>query len=111
MSEHPLGEAIVAEARARGLAIPEVAEFQVTPGKGAVGVGVGVGVIVGNRAMLADWGVDPAPLAAEEDPLATRGAPVQWPSAASPPASSPWPTRSGRRAPRQWRRSLPGLGS
>ena len=74
MSEHPLGEAIVAEARARGLAIPEVAEFQVTPGKGAVGVVGGVGVIVGNRAMLADWGVDPAPLAAEADQLAARGA-------------------------------------
>ncbi len=74
MSEHPLGEAIVAEARARGLAIPEVAEFQVTPGKGAVGVVGGVGVIVGNRAMLADWGVDPSPLAAEADQLAARGA-------------------------------------
>ena len=74
MSEHPLGEAIVAEARARGLAVPEVAEFQVTPGKGAVGVVGGVGVIVGNRAMLADWGVDPAPLAAEADQLAARGA-------------------------------------
>ena len=74
MSEHPLGEAIVAEARARGLAIPAVAEFQVTPGKGAVGVVGGVGVIVGNRAMLADWGVDPAPLAAEADQLAARGA-------------------------------------
>ena len=74
MSEHPLGEAIVAEARARGLAIPEVAEFQVTPGKGAVGVVSGGGVIVGNRAMLADWGVDPAPLAAEADQLAGRGA-------------------------------------
>ncbi|HOX19886.1 MAG TPA: heavy metal translocating P-type ATPase [Gemmatimonadales bacterium] len=74
MSEHPLGEAIVAEAHARGLAIPEVAEFQVTPGKGAVGVVSGVGVIVGNRAMLTDWGVDPSSLAAEADQLAARGA-------------------------------------
>ncbi len=74
MSEHPLGEAIVAAARARGLAIPTVTEFQVTPGKGAVGVVEGQGVLVGNRAMLADWGVDPAPLAAEADQLAASGA-------------------------------------
>jgi Cu+-exporting ATPase len=64
----------VAAALARGLTIPTVAEFQVTPGKGAVGVVSGVGVIVGNRAMLADWGVDAAPLAAEADQLAARGA-------------------------------------
>ncbi len=74
MSEHPLGEAIVAAARERGLTIPAVAEFQVTPGKGAVGVVDGRGVLVGNRAMLADWGVDPAPLAAEAEQLAARGA-------------------------------------
>ena len=45
-----------------------------TPGKGAVGVVDGIGVLVGNRAMLADWGVDPAPLAAEADQLAAGGA-------------------------------------
>ena len=74
MSEHPLGEAIVAAALARGLAIPAVTEFQVTPGKGAVGVVDGRGVLVGNRAMFADWGVDPEPLAAEAEQLAARGA-------------------------------------
>jgi len=74
MSEHPLGEAIIAAARARGLAIPAVAEFQVAPGKGAVGVVDGSGVLVGNRAMLTDWGVDPEPLLAEADHLAAGGA-------------------------------------
>jgi P-type Cu+ transporter len=74
MSEHPLGEAIVAAARARGLAIPRATEFQVTPGKGAVGVVEGTGVLVGNRAMLADWGVDPEPLDAEASQLAAGGA-------------------------------------
>ncbi len=33
-SEHPLGAAIVSEARARGLAVPEVAGFQAEPGRG-----------------------------------------------------------------------------
>jgi Cu+-exporting ATPase len=74
MSEHPLGEAIVAAARARGLTIPAVTEFQVAPGKGAVGVVDGSGVIVGNRAMLADWGVDSEALTAEADQLAAGGA-------------------------------------
>jgi len=74
MSEHPLGEAIVAAARERGLALPPVTEFQVSPGKGAVGVVDGGGVLVGNRAMLADWGVDSEPLLAEADHLAAGGA-------------------------------------
>jgi Cu+-exporting ATPase len=74
LSEHPLGEAIVAAARGRGLAIPSVTEFQVSPGKGAVGVVDGRGVLLGNRAMLADWGVDPEPLLAEADQLAAGGA-------------------------------------
>ena len=74
MSEHPLGEAIVAAARERGLALPPVTEFQVSPGKGAVGVVDGGGVLVGNRVMLADWGVDAEPLLAEADHLAAGGA-------------------------------------
>jgi len=74
MSEHPLGDAIVAEARARNLTVPAATEFQVTPGKGAVGVVEGRGVLLGNRRMLEDWGVDPAPLEAEADQLATGGA-------------------------------------
>jgi len=74
MSEHPLGEAILAAARERGLTIPAVTEFQVAPGKGAVGVVEGRGVLVGNQAMLADWGVDAAPLVAEAEQLAGGGA-------------------------------------
>ena len=33
-SEHPLGRAVVAAARARGLAFPEAADFQALPGRG-----------------------------------------------------------------------------
>jgi cation-transporting P-type ATPase D len=33
-SEHPLGRAVVAEARQRGIAIPEAAEFYAQPGRG-----------------------------------------------------------------------------
>ncbi len=74
MSEHPLAEAIVAEAAARGLAVPAVEAFQVTPGKGVVGSVEGQGVLVGNAALLADWAVDAAPLAATAAELAGQGA-------------------------------------
>src|SRR5207249_5666823 len=33
-SEHPLGEAIVARAKERGLALPPIAEFTTVPGQG-----------------------------------------------------------------------------
>jgi Cu+-exporting ATPase len=74
MSEHPLGEAIVAAATERGLAIPPVESFQVFPGKGVVGVVGGEGVLAGNRALFADWGIDSAPLHAAADELAGLGA-------------------------------------
>ena len=74
MSEHPLGEAVVALATARGLAIPDVETFQVFPGKGVVGVVYGDGVLVGNRALFADWGVESASLHGTADELAALGA-------------------------------------
>jgi len=74
MSEHPLGEAVVALATARGLAIPDVETFQVFPGKGVVGVVHGDGVLVGNRALFADWGVESASLHGTADELAALGA-------------------------------------
>ena len=74
MSEHPVGEAIVAAATDRGLTIPPVGSFQVFPGKGVVGVVNGEGVLVGNRALFADWGIDSASLHAAADELADLGA-------------------------------------
>ncbi len=74
LSEHPLGEAIVAAARARGLVHPAVESFQVFPGKGVVGIVNGQAVLAGNRALLADWGVDAAALEAAAEELASLGA-------------------------------------
>ncbi len=74
MSEHPLGEAIVAAATERGLTIPAVETFQVFPGKGVVGVVDGDGVLAGNRALFADWGVDSTVLHEAADALAHLGA-------------------------------------
>ena len=56
-SEHPLGRAIVAYARAQGRSIPEPERFDYTPGRGITAVVDGTTVLVGNRALLMERGV------------------------------------------------------
>ncbi|EYD72358.1 heavy metal translocating P-type ATPase [Limimaricola hongkongensis] len=61
-SEHPIAAAIVAAARARGLA-PQGAEgVEAVPGRGLKGRVGGRAVLVGNARLLSEAGVDPAPL-------------------------------------------------
>jgi Cu+-exporting ATPase len=69
-SEHPLGEAIVAAAEARGIALREPDRFESHTGRGVTGVVEGRRVAVGNRALLGECGVPPGPLAAEAERLA-----------------------------------------
>jgi len=61
-SEHPLGAAVVAEAKARGVAIAPVVHFTSTGGKGVEGTVSGRAVIAGRIDFLRDRGVDVAPL-------------------------------------------------
>jgi Cu+-exporting ATPase len=64
-SEHPLAQAIVEGARERGLDVSEPAEFENVPGHG-VRAETGEGsVLVGNRKLMRDSGVDPSPAADE----------------------------------------------
>jgi Cu+-exporting ATPase len=56
-SEHPLGAAIVAGARERGVAVPNAQDFTSTTGKGVYGHIEGRGVAVGNRAMMLEIGI------------------------------------------------------
>ncbi len=56
-SEHPLGRAIVAYARAQGRSIPEPERFDYTPGRGISALLDGTTVLVGNRALLMERGV------------------------------------------------------
>ena len=60
-SEHPLAEAIVAEAEDRGLELAEVDAFENVPGKGVEATTGHGEVLVGNRALLAANGVDADP--------------------------------------------------
>jgi Cu+-exporting ATPase len=72
-SEHPLAAAITGAARARGLAVARAEGFHAVPGKGAMGVVEGRAVAVGNAAMMAEMGIDPAPLSAASDELSEKG--------------------------------------
>jgi Cu+-exporting ATPase len=57
-SEHPLGEAIVARAKARGLALPPVTEFSTVPGHGIDAIAPDGRVLLGNRAMMDARGIE-----------------------------------------------------
>ena len=57
LSEHPLAEAIVAEAERRGLETADADDFTAIPGKGATGTVDGVSVAVGSVRMMREIGV------------------------------------------------------
>lgn len=72
-SEHPLAPAILAEARARGLAVGESRDFAGTPGKGVRATVAGRRVALGTAALLTELGADPEPLQARAEELRTAG--------------------------------------
>jgi Cu+-exporting ATPase len=57
-SEHPLGDAIIEGARAKGLVVAPAAWFEAVPGQGIKARGAGFGdVLVGNRRLMQSSGV------------------------------------------------------
>jgi P-type Cu+ transporter len=72
-SEHPLAAAIVAHAAGRGAPAREVAGFESVTGRGARGTVDGRAILVGNAAMLAEAGIETAPLRGRADALAAQG--------------------------------------
>ena len=56
-SEHPLAEAILAEAEHRSIPLPPVADFEALPGQGIRGTLHGQIVLAGNQAMLEQAGI------------------------------------------------------
>ncbi|WP_262297143.1 heavy metal translocating P-type ATPase [Microvirga sesbaniae] len=73
-SEHPLAVAIVAAAEEQGIATGPVTEFDSPTGKGALGTVEGKRIVLGNKAFLAEHGIDVAPLAEQADRLREDGA-------------------------------------
>ncbi|HEV8122854.1 MAG TPA: heavy metal translocating P-type ATPase [Gemmatimonadales bacterium] len=66
-SEHPLAQAIVAAAGAAGLTLEAVQGFAASPGRGAHGKVGGRHVLVGNRQLLLDHGLQADPALAGAD--------------------------------------------
>ncbi len=77
-SEHPLAEAIVAEARARKLALEKVADFESSTGIGVRGTVAGARTAVGNTVLMQQDGIDIAPLVQSAEKLRAEGASVVY---------------------------------
>jgi P-type Cu+ transporter len=73
-SEHPLGAAIVTHAQAQSLTLPPAEGFTSITGRGVRAQVAGQDVLVGNRQLLTEQGVDPSALDADAGRLAGRGA-------------------------------------
>ena len=75
-SEHPLAAAIVSAARARGLSLEKPEQFDSESGIGVRGTVGGRSLALGNTALMAQLGVDVAPLASQAEALRVQGASV-----------------------------------
>ncbi|MFU0507013.1 heavy metal translocating P-type ATPase [Pseudaminobacter sp. NGMCC 1.201702] len=72
-SEHPLADAIVEGAKARGVTLLNTDGFEAATGKGVRGTVAGKAVALGNAAMMALDGADTEPLDARADALRADG--------------------------------------
>ncbi len=73
-SEHPVGEAIVARARADGIELPAVERFEALSGRGVQALVEGRDVILGNLALMRERGVALDGLVESAQELAASGA-------------------------------------
>ena len=106
-SEHPLARAIVAGAEERGLDIPEATDFENAPGRGVRATVAGAApaaaerfsgdgaasrgeatVLVGNRRLLDEAGIDPSPAEAAMQRLESEGKTAMLVGRLSDPAAS-----------------------
>ncbi len=86
VSEHPLAEAIVAGAEARGLDLADVTDFEAVTGKGVSGKVGGHDVALGNQRMMDDMDADVAAFLAKADDLRGEGKTVMYVAIDSAPA-------------------------
>lgn len=73
LSEHPLGEAIVAAAEAKQLALPEAGNYKQIPGQGVTAELAGAECAAGNLKLLQELNVDTSTLMDQYDKLASQG--------------------------------------
>ncbi len=77
-SEHPLGEAVVRAAQERGLEIPDADSFNAIPGHGVEATFEGRRILLGNRKLMRERGVDIAPLLPQAEALEQDGKTVMF---------------------------------
>ncbi len=77
-SEHPLADAIVAEARRRELVLEAAFEFESSTGIGVRGTVGGRTLAIGNTQLMLGQSVDPSSLKAEAEALRQEGASVMY---------------------------------
>ncbi|MFB6122224.1 MAG: heavy metal translocating P-type ATPase [Haloferacaceae archaeon] len=91
-SDHPLARAIVEGARARGVDVSEPESFENVPGHGVRATVDGTEVLVGNRKLLEDEGIDPSPAEDAMARLEAEGKTAMLvacvPAGATPPADT-----------------------
>ncbi len=75
-SEHPLGRAVTAAAKGRGVGFPAPAEVQALPGRGNQGQVDGRAYLMGSLRWMQELSLDLGPLAAEAQAQQHRGATV-----------------------------------
>jgi Cu+-exporting ATPase len=85
-SEHPLGRAAIRAAEERGLAVPELSEFESLAGRGISAVVEDREVIVGSRRLMAERAIDCSALESRAEALEREGRTVVW--IAEPKASA-----------------------
>jgi Cu+-exporting ATPase len=72
-SEHPLAAAIVTAGKEAGLSLVPASEFQAVAGHGVEATVDGFKVLIGNRALMADRGIDVEPFSTQFERLAGEG--------------------------------------
>jgi len=77
-SEHPLAEAIVREAKARGLVLDASEDFESVTGRGVRGSVAGKPVVLGNAGFMKELGVDTGRFDEVSDRLRREGATVMY---------------------------------
>ena len=84
-SEHPLAAAIVGGAEERGIGTVTVEGFQSITGKGVTGRIDGIEVVLGNRKLLEDLGIDAAALLNQAESMEAKGQTVMFVAVDSKP--------------------------
>ncbi len=77
-SEHPLADAIVAEARGRELPLEAPESFESSTGIGVRGKVGGRALAIGNTALMHEEGIDPSALSEQAEALRLEGASVMY---------------------------------